>query len=81
MDTNYGENLKQALLTLQDSLNELVKNTYLMGFRDGEELGLKAREKEVDTLGENKLDNFKSELESQKSNALLEAEQILKEYS
>ena len=81
MDDNYGENLKQALVTLQDSLNELIKNTYLSGFQDGQELGFKMSGKEADTLGDDNMNNLVSGFESQKSNVLLEAEKILKEYS
>ena len=81
MESIYGENLKQALLKLQDSLNELITNTYLTGFQDGQELGLKASGEDPDTLGQGKFSDFVSGLNPDKSKALQEAEKILKDYS
>ena len=81
MDSNYGENLKQALLKLQESLNDLITNTYLSGFQYGQELGLKVNEREDNTIVEDKFTNFVSGIESQKSSALLESEKILRDCS
>ena len=81
MESMYGEHLKQALLKLQDSLNELITNTYLTGFQDGQELGLKASDQDPDAMGQEKFSEFVSELNQDKAKALLEAEKILKDYS
>ena len=41
MNMNYEKNLSDALLKLQESLNDIVTNTYLLGVNDGYKLGLK----------------------------------------
>ena len=81
MDVDYGENLKQALLKFQESLNEIITNTYLSGFQDGQEAVSGVSGNEINTSAEDKFINFISELNPDNARALSEAEQILKEYS
>ena len=80
MDSNYADNLTDALLKLQDSLNDLVKYTYLTGFQDGEKLGQKASVKEAGMQGDEEVNDFMSELKPNKPSVLSEVEQILKNY-
>lgn len=81
MNMNYEKNLSDALLKLQESLNEIVTNTYLLGVNDGYKLGLKGTWEDGTKPGEDILKKATSELDSQKSSALTEAEKILREYS
>ncbi|MFC1946948.1 hypothetical protein ACFLXY_03395 [Chloroflexota bacterium] len=37
MDSNYEENQSEDLSTLQAGFNELIRNAYLQGFKDGQE--------------------------------------------
>lgn len=67
MDESYEKNLTDALLKLQESLNEIVRNIYLLGVNDGYKLGLKGEKPIDDTIIET-------------SHALQEAERILREH-
>ena len=80
MDSNYADNLSDALLKLQDSLNDLVKYTYLMGFQDGEELGQKASGNQANISGSEQVNDFMNELTPNTPSVLSEVEQILKNY-
>ena len=53
MNMNYEKNLSDALLKLQESLNEIVTNTYLLGVNDGYKLGLKGTWEDGTKPGEN----------------------------
>ena len=83
MNMNFEKNLNDALLKLQESLNEIVTNTYMLGVNDGYKLGLKGTwedgTKPSSDIITNSLSSM-SELDTQKSSALLEAEKILREH-
>ena len=80
MNMNYEKNLSDALLKLQESLNDIVTNTYLLGVNDGYKLGLKGTWEDGTKPRENIITNPASELDIQKSSALQEAEKILRDY-
>jgi hypothetical protein len=80
MNMNYEKNLSDALLKLQESLNEIVTNTYLLGVNDGYKLGLKGTWEDGSKPGENIISKPISESDLPQSRALLEAEKILREY-
>jgi hypothetical protein len=67
MNMDYEKNLQDALLKLQESLNDIVKNIYLLGVNDGYKLGQKGEKPSDDTIVED-------------SKALQEAEKILREH-
>ena len=82
MNMDYADNLNQALLKLQESLNEIITNCYQMGVRDGYELGLKGRRQQTVEPGEDIITKYQiSGLDSQKSSILQEAEKILRDCS
>ena len=81
MNMNYEKNLSDALLKLQESLNEIVTNTYLLGVNDGYKLGLKGSWEDGTKPGEDLIAKAASELDTEKSGILLEAEKILREYT
>jgi hypothetical protein len=81
MDNHHAENRNEALLTLQAGFNELIRNAYIQGFKDGQEFGLKIIEKEVKNMDNDSLSDFISELNLDEAQVLLEAEKILNEYS
>ncbi|MFC1946942.1 hypothetical protein ACFLXY_03360 [Chloroflexota bacterium] len=62
MDSNYAENPSEALSTLKAGFNELIRNAYLQGFKDGQEFELKISQKEVNNLGTYRVSDFKSGL-------------------
>jgi hypothetical protein len=80
MNMNYEKNLSDALLKLQESLNEIVTNTYLLGVNDGYKLGLKGTWEDGSKPSEGIINNPSSESDSQQSSILMEAEKILREY-
>ena len=80
MDNDREDELKQTILNLQNSLSDLVTNTYLLGFQDGNKSGLKTGKKEPDTLGNDEEPKSTSEPEQDKTAILRTAEQILKDY-
>ena len=80
MNMNYEKNLSDALQKLQESLNEIVTNTYLLGVNDGYKLGLKGTWEDGSKPGEGIINNATSESDSQQSSILMEAEKILREY-
>lgn len=80
MNMNYEKNLSDALLKLQESLNDIVTNTYLLGVNDGYKLGLKGTWEDGSKPGEEIITKSTSEPDSQQSSILLEAEKILREY-
>ena len=81
MNMNYEKNLSDALLKLQESLNDIVTNTYLLGVNDGYKLGIKGTWEDGSKPSEGIISKPISEPESLQSNILLEAEKILREYS
>ena len=82
MNMNYADNLSQALLKLQGSLNETITNCYQLGVRDGYELALKGGGEQVEKLGEDIITKYNiSGFEPQKSDILQEAEKILRDCS
>ena len=80
MDNDNEDNLKQTILNLQNSLSDLVTNTYLLGFQDGNESRLKAGKKEPDTLDNDEKTTSSSLPEEDKPVILKTAEQILRDY-
>ncbi len=80
MGINHEKNLSQALLKLQEALDEIVQNTYQLGVREGFQLGLAGRLKKDDSLNDDFVTESKNELDSNKSISLLEAEKILRDY-
>jgi len=80
MNMNYEKNLSEALLKLQQSLNDIVTNTYLLGVNDGYKLGLKGTWEDGTKPADGIIADFLGEPDTQQSNALLEAEKILREY-
>ena len=80
MNMNFEKNLSDALLKLQESLNDIVTNTYMLGVNDGYKLGLKGTREDGIKPGDNIRAKPTSELDIQQSSALLEAEKILREY-
>ena len=81
MNMDYADNLSQALLQLQESLNDIITNCYQLGVRDGYELALKGRVEQVNEPGEDIKKYQISGLDSQKSSILDEAEKILRNCS
>ena len=81
MNMNYEKNLSDALLKLQESLNAIVTNTYLLGVNDGYKLGLKGTLEDRTKPSEDFIAKAASELDTEKSSILLEAEKILREYT
>ena len=81
MDMNYEKNLSEALLKLQESLNDIVTNTYLLGVNDGYKLGLNGTWEDGTKPVDGIITNSPGGPATQKSSALLEAEKILREYS
>ena len=80
MDSNDIENPSEVLLTLLAGFNELMRDSYISGFRDGQEFERKtfenrennlASDREPDTTGEENLNEAK---------VLSEVEKILGEY-
>ncbi|UCD09801.1 MAG: hypothetical protein JSU79_03935 [Dehalococcoidales bacterium] len=81
MDSNYTDNPNEMLLTILAGFNELVRNAYISGFKDGQEFEIKLSEEETRKLSDEKANKYISELNSNTAKVLLEAEQILVEYS
>jgi len=81
MDSNQNENQSEVLMTLLAGFDELIRNAYISGFKDGQEFELKLSEKETKKLGDEQATKYISKLNSNTAKALLEAEQILVEYS
>jgi hypothetical protein len=83
MNMDFEKNLSDALLKLQESLNEIVTNTYMLGVKDGYKLGLKGTWEDGTKPSSDIITNSiaMSELDPQKSSVLLEAEKILREHS
>ena len=81
MDSHYAENQSEALSTLQSGFNELIRNAYIQGFKDGQEFEHKISGKEANNLDNDRVSDFISELNLNEAKVLSEAEQILSEYS
>ncbi|HEY93611.1 MAG TPA: hypothetical protein G4O15_01575 [Dehalococcoidia bacterium] len=81
MDSDYTENPSEVLLTLLAGFNELIRNAYISGFKDGQEFELKLTEEETKRISDEQANKYLSELNSNTAKVLLEAEQILVEYS
>jgi hypothetical protein len=82
MNMNYADNLSQALLQLQESLNEIITNCYQLGVRDGYELALKGGGEQASELSEDIMTKYQiTGLDSPKPNVLQEAEKILRDCS
>jgi len=81
MDSNQNENQSEVLMTLLAGFDELIRNAYISGFKDGQEFELKLSEKETKKIGDEQATKYISKLNSNTAKALLEAEQILVEYS
>ena len=77
---NYEKNLNEAILKLQQSLNEIVTNTYLLGVNDGYKLGVKENQNHADKADGDIVNKSLEKLDSPTSIVLLEAEKILREY-
>ena len=81
MDSDYTENPSEVLLTLLAGFNELIRNAYISGFKDGQEFELKLTEEETKRISDEQANKYLSELNSNTAKVLLEAEQILVEFS
>ena len=81
MNMNYEKTLSDDLLKLQESLNEIVTNTYLLGVNDGYKFGLKGTWEDGKHPSDEIISQSISELDTQKSSVLSGAEKILREYS
>lgn len=81
MDNNDTENPSELLLTLLAGFNELIRNAYVSGFKDGQEFELKLGKEETNKLGNEQANKYINELNSNTAKVLLEVEQILVEYS
>ena len=77
---NYEKNLNEAILKLQQSLNEIVTNTYLLGVNDGYKLGVKENREDADKAGRDVGNKSLDKFDSPTSIVLMEAEKILREY-
>jgi hypothetical protein len=80
MDSNQNENQSDVLLTLLAGFDELLRNAYITGFKDGQEFEVKLSAEETKKLGDEQATKYISELKSDTAKVLLEAEQILVEY-
>lgn len=81
MDGYHTENPSETLLTLLAGLNEIIRNAYITGFKDGQEFGFKLYREESSKLSDGQANKHSDGLESHKTRSLQEAEQILKENS
>ena len=81
MDSNNTENQSEVLLTLLAGFDELIRNAYITGFKDGQEFEVKLSAEETKKLGDEQANKYISELNSNAVKVLMEAEQILVEYS
>jgi hypothetical protein len=81
MERDNSENHSEDLLTLLAGFNELIRNAYISGFKDGQEFKLNLSKEETNKLGDEKAEKYISELNSNTAKVLLEAEEILVEYS
>ena len=81
MENKYADSLSDNLVTLQTGLNELIRNAYLFGFKDGREFELKLNGQEAGKSDAEYVEDLMGELKTQQSSALLEAEKILEDYS
>ncbi len=81
IDRNHADNLSDSLMTLQSGLNELIRNAYLVGFKDGQEFERKILTEEANEQRNEQIDNAFSELKPDEARVLTEAEEILRGYS
>jgi hypothetical protein len=81
MDSNNTENSSETLLTLLAGLNEIIRNAYITGFKDGQEFMFKLNREESSKPDDEKANKHTGGLESHKTRSLQEAEQILNENS
>lgn len=79
MDSFHTENQSETLLTLLAGLNEIIRNAYITGFKDGQEFGFRLSREELIELDDEQAHKHPGGLESYKTRSLLEAEQILNE--
>ncbi len=80
MDGYNTENHSEDLLTLLAGFDELIRNAYITGFKDGQEFQLKIDREEANIPGENRQSDSISKSDLNKMKVLSEAEQILGEY-
>ena len=74
MNMNFEQNLKEALLKLQESLNEILVNSYEVGAQYGSTLEPKRNPEDASkTIHETTTESI-SELDSPESHAIHEAE-------
>ena len=81
MDSYNNENSSETLVTLLAGLNEIIRNAYITGFKDGQEFGFKLSNEESSKPDNEKVNKLTVGLESHKTRSLREAEQILNENS
>jgi hypothetical protein len=81
MERDNSDNHSENLLTLLAGFNGLIRNAYISGFKDGQDFELKLSEEETHKLCDEKAEKYISELNSNTAKVLLEAEEILVEYS
>ena len=77
---NYEKNLNEAILRLQESLNQIVTNTYLLGVNDGYKMGAKGNQEDGEKADGDSINKSIGKTDSPPSIVLMEAEKILREY-
>lgn len=81
MNNHYAENRSEVLSTLLAGFNELIRNSYLRGFQDGQDFELKLRGEAANQPDIERVSDGISELNPIKVRALKEAELILMVHS
>lgn len=81
MDSDNSENLSEALITLLAGLNEMIRNAYITGFKDGQEFGSKFVGDEAIELYKDRAPELTGGLNLYEIDVLSEAEQILSDNS
>ena len=81
MDSYYFENSSDNLLTLLAGLNELIRNSYITGFKDGQEFQLKISKEEANSPVNDRVSDLFNKYNSKSVKMLTEDEQILGECS
>ncbi len=79
MDSYNAENSSETLVTLLAGLNEIIRNAYITGFKDGQEFGFRLSSEESSKSDDEKVNKHTAGFESHETRSLREAEQILNE--
>ena len=81
MDNLNNDNSSEVMLTLQSGFNELIRNSYLQGFRDGREFEQQILKETTSIPSYEKVNYLQYEFETHGTRSLQETEQILSEHS